>query len=121
MNGQISQFAADILEAMNHDMDNLTLTFNTALHQQDGTVAGDGTLTLVDIWADNQVGDGSFIFEGNEQDAIGSAGALAHQNETGHTEAAPMRAETFACQFGSANDVAPIESRPNERNRMGFE
>src|SRR5204862_546364 len=62
-------------------------TFDIAPGDEGDALAEGAAVLLVDVGADDEVGDAGLVLEGDEEDARGGGGALAHEDESGDGDA----------------------------------
>lgn len=70
-----------IIKTIDEDVDDLALALDAAPGDEVDAVAGGFSVLLVDLGADDEVGDARFIFERDEDDARCGGGALADKND----------------------------------------
>ena len=66
------------------DVDDILVALNAAADEHEAGSHDDRTIVLQRLWPDDQIADAELVFEGDEDDALGAAGALAHEHDAGH-------------------------------------
>ena len=96
---ELAESLGQRFESGDDDMDHcsegiFTRRLNVALRDPRRGAAGDAVVAVPHVLVDNQVHRAGFVFERDERDAFGSAGALAQQHEAEtQTEAVTARVQ----------------------------
>ena len=67
-------------------MNHAVLILERPFDQQEAAAGDDDAVALEDIGGEDDVGDAGFIFEGEEDEALGRAGPLACDDATGDAD-----------------------------------
>lgn len=110
--------SGEIFQALDEDVDYPLLVLQAAVGDVGGGGAGDCVETVPDVHFDDQVGNAGFVFEGDEGDSFGGAGALTHQDQAGDAHEAAV---ANGGQLSGGDDAELIELAAEERDGVGFE
>ena len=97
---------AEVGQSIRHEVDDIALAFDVSVGLEEAGVAGGGAVFVVDVGADDEVGDAGFVFEGDEDDAGGGAGTLADEDEAG--DFGPLAVAEVG-EVGRGGDVEGLE------------
>ena len=70
-------------DSLGLDMDHTVLVLERAFDQEKSVASNDKTVLLEYIGCEDDVGDAGFVFEGEKDEALGCAGALAGDDAAG--------------------------------------
>ncbi len=80
---ELGEGRREVFELRDQEVDDAHFLLQSAVGQHDRGGAGDASIAFPDVLADDQVGHAGFVFDGDEGDAVGGAGALAEQDDAG--------------------------------------
>lgn len=115
------RLVVEAFEFADVDVDDLALAFDGAVGEEEGAEACDAPVFLEGVAPDDEVGDAGFVFQGDEDDSGGGAGALAAEDDAGDADAALGGAAFFVAEVGGGEDAEGGEVFAEEGDGMCFE
>lgn len=108
--------AAEAEEAFGLDGGDAVLLLHEAFDEEERRADDDEAVVVEEVGADDDVGDAGFIFEGEEDEALGGAWTLTGDDGAGDADAASV---ADAAEVDGAEDAAEGEVGASEGHRVG--
>lgn len=102
-------------------MDDFALAFDAAGGEEDGGEPAGAAEAFEGFGPDDEIGDAGLVFEGDEDDAAGGAGALADEDDAGDGDPASCWAAFGVAEFLGAEGAALVETVADEGDGVGAE
>src|SRR5687767_15188387 len=99
-------------------MNDVVMALNAAANQQEAGTHDGGTIGFERLGPDHEITNAEFVFEGNEHNSLGAAGALAHQHYAGNRDGFAIGG-LFEPRM--IDDTLSIAHLTKETHRMGLQ
>src|SRR3546814_19524444 len=77
------EIRGEIRQALRHEMHHFALALNASAHGEHAGRQDDAPILFEDLRPDDEIGDAGFVFAGDEHHALGAAGPMSDQHDTG--------------------------------------
>jgi len=115
---QSVEFPGRVDQVRGDHVDHPVFVFHPSANLDQPRTHHDLAIALHRVRPDDEIGDAGFVFDGDEDHALGRTGALADQYDTGE---AHRRALLAVLEIGGAQQAACAQRSAQEAHRMGLQ